>query len=150
LVTLLLPRWVRLSGQLQFRIYSQIMNLTDNWKDSLDGISPSQGHYLHKTAGQNKTQKEARRPCLESDSNPRSQPFEPAKILRASDRAAAVVKWVSLWSLNCDLNTLAVRSSVVNITDTFLYGFKYMICYSNIFGRQHVELCHSCSLDTVQ
>jgi hypothetical protein len=61
-----LQPFVRLGGFFSFLIFSQLVGLLGR------GISPSQGRYLHTDEHKHRTNAH-RHPCLEWDSNPRSQ-----------------------------------------------------------------------------
>jgi hypothetical protein len=74
-----------------FIIYTQSVGLRRR------GISLSQGRYLH-TQQQKHRLNTHRHPCLEWDSNPRTQRFERAKTVHVLDRAATVIGVVLLHS----------------------------------------------------
>jgi hypothetical protein len=91
--------WLDLGRFFSFLIYTQSVGLLER------GIGPSQGRYLH--TEQHKHRINANRhPCLEWDSNPRSQW---AKTIYASDRAATVTVCVRITSISYRNRVLGVN-----------------------------------------
>jgi hypothetical protein len=113
---------IRLCGLFPFRINSEIMNLLDSWYDSFDG-GATQRKVATYTRQHKHRIKAHRHPCLEWDSNPRSQ------CLSEKDRAANVIGYSSflLWRIFHDEELQNLYSSHSFIRTSKSWGIKWFV-----------------------